>query len=205
MTDDMPHEEAGAPSLPPLPALAGQRVSLRGFREDDFDDLFALHSDPRVMRYWSFPAWTEKAQAGDYFARALAARDPDDMLCWVMTSADSEQLIGTTTLYAINRKQGRAEIGYALGSAHWGKGLAREAVALALDHAFDALGLRRVEADVDPRNTGSMRLMQALGFQQEGLMRERWQVGDEITDSAWFGLLAREWREHRGSLRPRAP
>lgn len=190
---------------PPVPRLAGPRIALRGFREDDFDALFALHSDPRVMRYWSFPAWTEEAQATDYFARALAARDPDDMLCWVVTGTASDQLIGTTTLFRIDRPQGRAEIGYALGSAHWGKGLAQDAVALVLDHAFDTLGLRRVEADADPRNTGSMRLLQALGFRQEGLLRERWRVGDEITDSAWHGLLAREWREHRGSLSQRAP
>lgn len=183
-----------------VPVLAGPRTRLRGFREDDFDPLFALHSDPVIMRYWSFPAWTDKAQADDYFARALAARDPESMLCWAITLHGTDTLIGTTTLFRIDRIQGRAEIGYALSSLHWGQGLGREAVALALDFSYDVLDLRRVEADADPRNRGSMRLMQALGFRQEGLLRERWQVGGEISDTAWFGLLAREWREHRKSL-----
>ena len=187
-----------APSSPAdcdaLPRLEGPRVALRGFHSDDGAGLFALHSDTRVMRYWSFPAWTDPAQGRDYFARALAARNPDDMLCWVITLPPSDTLVGTATLASIDRAQGRAEIGYALGSAHWGGGLAREAVALVLDHAFDTLGLRRVEADIDPRNEGSMRLARSLGFQQEGLLRERWQVGGEICDSAWHGLLAREWR-----------
>lgn len=191
--------------LPPAPRLAGRRVALRGFRRKDFTALFGLHSDPQVMRYWSFPAWTECAQARGYFARALNGNDPDTMLCWAITLPPSDLLVGTTTLFSIDRGQGRAEIGYALGSDRWGKGLAREAVALALDHAFDALGLRRVEADVDPRNAGSMRLLESLGFRQEGLLRERWHVGDEVTDSAWFGLLAREWRERRLTLNPLAP
>ncbi|GAB3729186.1 GNAT family N-acetyltransferase [Luteimonas pelagia] len=188
-----------------LPVLHGARVRLRGFRDTDFQALFALHSDPRVMRYWSFPAWTDPEQAREYFARGLAATDPDDMLCWVVTPAEADVLIGTSTLAAIDRAQGRAELGYALGSAHWGRGLAREAVALVLDHAFDTLGLRRVEADIDPRNDGSMRLARTLGFRQEGLLRERWQVGGETCDSAWHGLLAREWRAIRADLRPRVP
>jgi RimJ/RimL family protein N-acetyltransferase len=200
MTRETPTKEIAG-----LPSLEGSRVRLRGFRESDFQALFELHSDPRVMRYWSFPAWTAPEQARDYFARGLAANDPDDMLCWVITLPGADTLVGTTTLASIDRAQGRAEIGYALGSAHWGRGLARDAVALVLDHAFDTLGLRRVEADIDPRNDGSMRLVRALGFRQEGLLRERWQVGGETCDSAWHGLLAREWREAREKLSRRAP
>lgn len=54
------------------PVLPGERVRLRAFRPADFDALFALHADPAVMRYWSFPAWTDPAQARDYFARGSA-------------------------------------------------------------------------------------------------------------------------------------
>lgn len=188
-----------------LPRLPGQRVTTRGFRGEDFENLYAIHSDPSVMRYWSFPAWTEREQGRGYFDRALAANDPDRMLCWAITRLDDDALIGTTTLFNINRTQGLAEIGYALGRSHWGAGLAREAVALMLDHAFDTLGLRRVEADIDPRNRGSMRLVEALGFRNEGLLRERWQVAGETSDTALHGLLAREWRAHREGSVSRAP
>jgi ribosomal-protein-alanine N-acetyltransferase len=64
---------------------------------------------------------------------------------------------------------------------------------LALAHAFGPLGLRRVEADVDPRNAASCRLLERLGFRREGLLRERWRVNGETCDSALFGLLAREF------------
>lgn len=197
VTTEHPERSRAIPEAGP-PRLAGTRTELRGFREDDFDALFALHSDARVMRYWSFPAWTAPEQARDYFSRGLAANDPDDMLCWVITLPPADALAGTATLASIDRAQGRAEIGYALGSAHWGRGLAREAVSLVLDHAFGALGLRRVEADIDPRNKASMRLARSLGFRQEGLLRERWQVAGEACDSAWHGLLAREWQASRG-------
>jgi RimJ/RimL family protein N-acetyltransferase len=177
-----------------LPRLDGERIRLRGFRDADLAGLYALHSDPQVMRYWSFPAWTELDQARGYFARALAARDPERMLCWVIAAREDDRLIGTATLFAIDRAQGRAEVGYALESAHWGRGYAQEALRLVLRHAFEGLGLRRLEADIDPRNRGSCKLVERLGFVREGLLRERWQVGDEISDSALYGLLAHQWR-----------
>jgi RimJ/RimL family protein N-acetyltransferase len=53
--------------------------------------------------------------------------------------------------------------------------------------------LRRLEADVDPRNAGSIRTLERLGFQREGFLRERWHVNGEIQDAIFYGLLRREW------------
>ncbi|HEX5693154.1 MAG TPA: GNAT family protein, partial [Arenimonas sp.] len=75
-----------------------------------------------------------------------------------------------------------------------GRGLAREGVGLALAHAFLSLGLERVEADVDPRNEPSWRLLEHFGFQREGLLRHRWRVGNEFADSWIYGLLQDDYR-----------
>lgn len=182
---DNPHDD--------LPVLEGARIRLRGFREADLQNFYAVHSDPVVNRYWSFPAWTELAQATDYFASAIGGRDATRMLCWAIAEPENDLLIGATTLSSINREQGRAEIGYALRASHWGRGLAQEALRLVLDHAFDTLVLRRIEADIDPRNGGSCKLVERMGFVREGLLRDRWQVDGEISDSAIYGLLADEW------------
>ena len=88
----------------------------------------------------------------------------------------------------------RAELGYCLASAYWKKGYMLEALTALIDHAFGPMKLRRLEADVDPRNANSMRILGKLGFSQEGLLRERWNVNGEIQDTAFLGLLAREWR-----------
>jgi RimJ/RimL family protein N-acetyltransferase len=176
-----------------LPELSGERIRLRGFRADDLDDFYAVHSDVEVMRYWSFPAWTELSQARERFAGARAGRDAGRLLCWAIADIDDDRVIGGVTLFAIDRHQGRAEIGYSLRSDRWGRGLAREALQLVLAHAFDSLGLRRVEADIDPRNLGSCGLAERMGFVREGVLRERWLVANELQDSAMYGLLARDW------------
>lgn len=180
--------------LDDLPVLDGERIRLRGFREGDLLDLYAVHSDPEVMRYWSFPAWTELSQAQDRLVNAISGCDAQHLLCWAVVERADDRLIGGVTLFSIDRAQGRAEIGYSLRSDRWGRGLAREALQLALAHAFDGLGLRRIEADIDPRNAASCTLAERLGFMREGVLRERWHVAGDLQDSAMYGLLARDWR-----------
>jgi RimJ/RimL family protein N-acetyltransferase len=170
-----------------VPVLEGPRVRLRPLCEGDIDDLFAILSDPEVMRYWSCPPLTERSQAEEHYRKNVG----EDALCWGVTRGGS--LIGTVSLYALERQCERAEIGYLLGREHWGKGLASEAVSLVIDLAFGPLNLRRLEADIDPRNTASARLLERLGFENEGFLRERWKVGGEISDTALYGLLKRDW------------
>ena len=60
------------------------------------------------------------------------------------------------------------------------------------EHTRDQMQLRRIEADVDPRNGASLRLVERLGFQREGYARERWLVAGELQDAVLLGLLLRE-------------
>ena len=77
-----------------------------------------------------------------------------------------------------------------------------EALRALLDFGFGELDLNRIEADIDPRNGASARTLERLGFTKEGYLRERWIVGDEVSDTALYGLLRREWRSawNDGSL-----
>jgi RimJ/RimL family protein N-acetyltransferase len=175
--------------IPPTPTLIGQRIRLRPLRADDADALFALQSDPRVMRYWSHPPWTERAQAVERIAQLGRDRSTSEFYSWAATLDGDDALAGTGALFAVNRTHARAEIGYSLAAAHWGKGYALEIVGLIVAFAFDTLGLERLEADIDPRNAASCRLVERAGFVREGLLRARWRVAGEVTDSAIYGLL----------------
>lgn len=175
------------------PTLRGSRVCLRMAKPEDVPDLFALHSNNEVMRYWSCAPYTSMAQAQELFDRSDRGVRAGEFHYWALTRTDDDRLIGHCTLFNISATHRRAETGYALARRHWGHGYACEAMSLVLDYAFGPLGLHRVEADVDPRNGGSIRLLERLGFVREGLLRERWRVNDEVTDSAMFGLLAPDY------------
>lgn len=116
---------------------------------------------------------------------------------WGLADAGTDRVIGTCTLFHLDRDNRRAEVGFALGRPWWGQGLMAEGLTTLLDFCFEGLELRRLEADVDPHNRASIRLLERLGFRCEGLLRERWNVGGALQDSALYGLLAREYRPIR--------
>jgi RimJ/RimL family protein N-acetyltransferase len=175
-----------------LPLIDGPRVRLRSLRGSDAPALFALHGDPTVMRYWSTTAWLSIDDAYEHLRHAASVQ-ADGAYPWAIASTDSDELIGSVSLFNISQTHRRGELGYSLASTHWGQGLAGEAIRLALAYVFDVLELERVEADTDPRNLGSRRLLERLGFVLEGTMRRRWFVADEWCDTSWYGLLHEEF------------
>lgn len=176
-----------------VPVLETPRLRLRPYRADDVEAMFALYSDPRVMRYWSFPPWVEIAQARIYLNRALAGMHAGEIFPWAIAERASDRLIGALTLFSLHADQLRAEVGYSLSPDYQGRGMAAEALRAGLGYAFDELGLVRIEADIDPRNEPSWRLLETLGFQREGLLRKRWRVNGELCDTAFYGLLAEDF------------
>lgn len=201
---DMPtaRRSRTAPSPPPagpdrLPTLVAPRLQLRWIEPADLEDLYAVFSDPEVMRFWSHVAWPHRDEASIYLEAIHRGFEQGDLFQWGIALRGDDQVVGTATLYAIDHAQGRAELGFALAREHWGRRYAREALTVLLDHAFGPLGLRRLEADVDPRNQGSLNTLEALGFRREGYLRQRWQVAGELQDSVLMGLLASEWPSAR--------
>ena len=79
------------------------------------------------------------------------------------------------------------EIGFLIDPKHWGQGIASEAIAAFIDRRR-ALGSTELTADVDPRNRGSLRLLERHGFVETGRAAGTWQVGDELCDSVYLRL-----------------
>ena len=131
--------------------------------------------------------------ADELIARELAAMPAGDYIRLDLQRQSDGSLIGLCTLFAFYLPSRRCAIGYILQRDCWGQGFMHEALLTLLDHGFSVLDLHRVEADIDPRNAGSQRTLDRLGFVQEGLLRERWIVAGDVCDTALLGLLRRDW------------
>jgi RimJ/RimL family protein N-acetyltransferase len=177
-----------------LPTLVGDRVQLRWLTHEDSDALFDVFGDPEVVRYWSSPALEGRSAATALVDEIHEYRRAGSLFQWGVARSDDDFVIGTCTLASIDRQHQRAEIGFALRRDAWGQGLAAEALDLLIRHAFDEMGLHRLEADVDPENTSSLRLLSRRGFRDEGRMRQRWRHSGQWRDSVMLALLAPEWR-----------
>ena len=177
--------------------LPTQRLLLRPLRAEDAAALYEIFSDVEVTRYWSAVPWTSLEAASTLIAAEAELLAAGKHLRLGIELTGQTRLIGTCTLFNLSEQCRRAELGYALASAAGGKGLMHEALTSLLSHAFEQLAFNRIEADVDPRNIRSERTLERLGFRREGLLRERWIVNDEISDSHFYGLLRREWQARR--------
>jgi len=180
-----------------FPVLVTERLVLREAADHDVDAVFEMESDPVAMRYWSRPPMQDIAEASAAVERAKTFFAARTGVRWSVTRPADDWMLGHLSLFNFSEQSGRADIGYGLARRHWGQGFMHEALIAVVDYAFGPLGLRRLEADIDPRNRASVRALERLGFAREGLLRERWQVGEEISDTLLMGLLAHEWRERR--------
>ena len=171
------------------------RLHLRPLAAADAEALFRIHADPQVMRYWSTPPWAGIEQAEAMIEADREALPAGRHLRLALTlRGGGDVLVGTVSLFSFHEASRRAEIGYVLARELWGRGLMHEALTALVNLAFGPLNLNRLEADIDPRNTASAKSLARLGFVQEGFLRERWIVGEEVSDTALFGLLSREWK-----------
>jgi [ribosomal protein S5]-alanine N-acetyltransferase len=180
-----------------LPTLDADRVSLRWISAADTDAFYAIYSNPEVMRYWSTPPLADRQAAVNLINKIHEDWKRRVILKWGIALREDNRLIGSITLFNLDFNHRRAEIGYALGRPYWGQGYMHEALMALLKYAFEELNLHRIEADVDPRNTASIKTVERLGFQREGYLRERWQVNGEIQDAFFYGLLRPEWKNDR--------
>ena len=180
-----------------LPSLETKRMRLRWLTEADVDALYRIFSHPQVVRYWGAPALRDRNAAVALVAEIHENFRRRTSMKWGVAELETDQIIGTVTLFNLNFDNKRAEVGYGLDHAYWRQGYVTEALDALLEYAFEVLELHRLEADVDPRNVGSIRTLEKLGFQREGLMRERWQVNGEIQDALFYGLLRPEWEGGR--------
>jgi len=171
-------------------ALETARLLLRPLAAGDLDFVFQHFSDPEVGRYLvdEEPLTTrEEAQAiVDFYG----SPGPKTYNRWVIVRKADLQAIGTCGFHRWNKQHHRAEIGYDLAPSAWRQGFMTEALTAVLEHGFAQLQLNRIEALVHPKNEASVRLLERLGFQKEGLLRQYFRQGDMYYDH-WLLALVR--------------
>jgi RimJ/RimL family protein N-acetyltransferase len=178
----------------PTPTLVTPRLRLRPLEDADAGELFALHSNAAVLRYWDSPAWTERGRADLFLQVCRQMAEQGTGARVAVERASDGTFLGWCNLNQWNPDYRSASLGYIYGQAAWGRGYATEAARALLGWAYDALDLNRVQAETDTRNVASARVLEKLGFVHEGTLREDCVVNGEVSDSAVYGLLRREWQ-----------
>jgi ribosomal-protein-alanine N-acetyltransferase len=175
--------------------LSTDDLVLRPSKLSDAEGLFAMLSDPKSMKYWSDQPVSDIKDAIKVLNEDLESDAQGKSMCWSIFLNGEDMMIGKCILFQFNQANRRAEIGFILNRKYWRQRLMQQALVALIDFAFYTLNMHRIEADVDEENTGSLGILEKLGFQREGLFRDRWCVYGEWQQSVMLGLLKQDWLE----------
>jgi ribosomal-protein-alanine N-acetyltransferase len=174
----------------PFPVLTTERLVLKQITPADAPALFALRSDPSVMRYLDRPVAKTVSEAESLIRLITDTLEKNDAITWGIFLKEGSALQGTIGFWQIQKEHYRAEIGYMLHPSLQGKGLMSEAMAAVLTYGFRTMQLHSVEANVNPGNKPSIALLQRHGFVQEAYFKENYFYNGQFVDSAIFSLLS---------------
>lgn len=174
--------------------LTTNRLYLREFQIEDWRAVHAYASQPEVHRFqpWE-PSTPDSATRYVQYAIEQAQGQPRKEYVLAIEIREQQQVIGSCQLTIHNAQFQIGEIGYFLNSDYWGFGYATEAARALLEFGFSDLSLHRVFAQCDPRNRASIRVLERLGMQYEGHLRETMLIRDGWRDSLMYSLLVHEW------------
>lgn len=144
----------------------GSRVALGRFLPSDLDAVHAYASDPAVTR---FQTWGPNDLAATHrFLEETLVPDPAKLTTAVIHNST---VIGVASVWVTSAADRNGELGYALASEFWGRGLATEAARLLLTLGRERLGLARIAATCDVDNVASARVLDKIGMRREGTLR----------------------------------
>jgi RimJ/RimL family protein N-acetyltransferase len=163
-------------------------------RTTDLELFMAYRNDPRIARLQGWETFTRKASVA--FLKEQQSREPFLPGQWLqiaITSKATQSLIGDCALKIHLEDPRQATIGITLAHGFHGQGFALEAAATLLNYAFEELGLHRVRADTDTRNTAAWRLLERLGMRREAHLKQSLWFKGRWTDEYFYAILKREW------------
>jgi RimJ/RimL family protein N-acetyltransferase len=170
--------------------LTGRAVTLREFRSDDAADSLAIVGNDQVTQWLSFDS--RDLDAAQAMINGVVQRAQVDLRSeYYLAVTASDELVGFARLGLAGVKA--AKLGYAIRADRWGKGYATDAARRMITFGFEDLGLHRISAAVGPDNTASISVVEKLGMQLEGRIRDHVFTNGAWRDSLLYSVIENEW------------
>ena len=176
-----------------LPRLETERLLLRPAVMGDAEDIYAYASDPEVARAVLWEAHRSLADSRDYIRYLRSQYHSGQPSNYVIVLRETGRVIGTIGFMQWYPEHGVVEVGYSIGRAWWGQGIAAEALRRFLALCFAQPSILRVEAMHETDNPASGRVMEKCGMRREGVLRQRISNKGRQVDVALWAILRDDW------------
>lgn len=171
------------------PEFETDRLVLRRLTLNDIDDYFMFASDPKVSQQSLWNCHETLDDSVQYIQRVLDNYEKKTVYIWAFILKETGKLIGRGGIFHLNESMQSAELGYAIASSCWGKGLAAEAMQPIVEFCFQELDCNRLEGKCNAGNIGSARVMEKLGMSYEGLLRKQLKIKGMFTDQKLYSRI----------------
>lgn len=172
-----------------LPVLETPGLKLRKLTMRDANDIFEYACDREVAKYVSWDFHRSVADSIHFIRIILHNYTTGEPSPWGIVYREFNKLIGTIGFHNRSIEHARAEIGYALSSAYWNRGIMTEALREVIRFGFEVMELNRIEAKCVTENTASERIMIKCGMSYEGTLREYHKKNGVYQDLNIYSLL----------------
>ena len=180
------------------PLQSGEHLVLRYFQEADRRAFIGLRQSSRdyLERWEPIPPRGFDAFGDDGFDRDLSLTCTPASERMLICTREDGRAIGKLSFSDIIRGPAQyCHIGYWIGEPYAGRGYMTEAIRLGLHHAFGPLGLHRVEANIQPHNEASRRVVEKCGFRREGFSPRYLKIQGEWSDHERWAITIEDWRD----------
>ena len=147
-----------------FPVLTTDHLIFRQLIPEDEKEIFILRSDATVNKYLDRPKAMSLVDSREFINKINSSKK-NESVYWAIQFKDDSQLLGTICLWKISLEDSKAEIGYELLPVHQGKGIMKEAMPVIIKYAFEEMKLHLIEAELDPNNLNSVKLLELNGFE----------------------------------------
>lgn len=161
-----------------------KRVSLRKLTRHDIEHFYTWASDPEVARSMTWEAYTSLDEAEKFLIEVVENHPWFKAIC-----VDGIPVGSITLSQGKGCSSCKAELGYVLSKAYWGKGITTAAVKEAILMGFNDLGIHRIEALVDPDNIASQKVLIKAGMDCEGLLKSYTVFKNSIRDRYFYSII----------------
>ncbi|WP_333876456.1 GNAT family N-acetyltransferase [Flavobacterium sp.] len=179
----------------PFQNLETERLLLRRLNENDVNEIFALRSNPEIMKYIPRPLAKTKEDALEHLRMIEEKIETNTGINWGITIKGHNNIIGIIGHYRIQPENHRAEIGYMSLPKYNGKGYISEAIKVVVEYGFEHMKLHSIEAVIDPGNIASERVLQKNGFVKEAHILENELWDGKFWDTVIYSLLKKNFKK----------
>ncbi len=176
-----------------FPKSESQRLFYREITLSDSRDILLIRSNDEVMKFMDRYKMESLKDADDFIKSVVESYKNKRGISWGIIEKDTNKFIGYFGFWRIIAEHCRAEIGYALKPGYWGKGYMTETIQALIRYGFGKIKFHSIEANVNPQNESSIRLLEKLGFKKEAYFRENILFDNKFIDSVIYSLLEKDF------------